>query len=109
MHAGLTDVVGLVRDDLQVAQPVGTNMLAARARVIPGRVRELGRDVLHGGVNRVFAIARSHYRNINLRVLSLGYPTGYIDVQLDDLEPKVTPLSRDLSDRIEDLVLPHTG
>jgi hypothetical protein len=84
-------------------------MLVAHAGQIPHRVRELERGILHGGVNRVFTIARSLYVNINLETLSLGYPDNYSNAELDALEAAVAPLSQALSDRIEGLVLPHGG
>lgn len=92
-HAALSDIVTLACDELQVAQPAGANMLVARAGQIPHWVRELKSDVLCGGVNRVFAIAHSHYVNINVEALSLGYLDNYSNTELDALEAVVTPLS----------------
>lgn len=60
-------------------------------------------------MNWAFAISRSHYTNINLGVLSLGYPDKYKDEGLDEHEAAVAPLSQDLADRIGDVVLPRRG
>jgi hypothetical protein len=81
----------------------------ARASQIPLQVHELERGILRGSVNQVFAIARSHYVNINLEALSLGYPNNYSNAELDALETVVASLSQAPSDRIEGLVLPHGG
>lgn len=108
-HAILSSVITLACDELQVAQPAAANMLVARTDQIPYRVCELKRDILYGGVNQVFAITHSHYVNINLEALSLGYLDNYSNAELDALEAIVVPLSQDLSDRIEDLVFPHGG
>jgi hypothetical protein len=57
-------------------------------------VRELERDILRTGVNRVFGIAHSHYANINLVASSEGYLDAYEDEELDELEDEVTPFRR---------------
>lgn len=82
--------------------------LAVRVTLILGRVHELERDVPHTSVNRVFGIARSHYTNINLVVLSEGYPDAYEDEELDELEDKVLLLWA-LSNRIESMVVLGRG
>lgn len=81
-HGNLPSVVGSAYDTLQVAQPEGTNELAARAVQIVGRVHELERHTLRAGVNRSFMIARSHYENIDLEWISLVYTLGYRDDKL---------------------------
>jgi hypothetical protein len=90
-HTTLFGVITLVCYEHQVAQPAGENMLAAHVGQIPHWVCELERGILLG-VKRVFAIARSHYVNINLKALSLGYPDNYSNVELDALEASITPL-----------------
>ena len=41
--------------------------------------------------------------------MSLGYAPGYEDHELVEIETAVAPLSQDLTDRIEDIVLPRSG
>lgn len=57
-------------------------------------------------MNRAFTVARSHYRNIDLEALSLGYPDIYPEEESEKLEGEVTPLSDALADKMEGLVLP---
>ena len=53
-------------------------------------------------------IACSHYGdNINLETMSLGFTPGYTDAELDEIEAAVAPLSWDLVDKMEDIVLPR--
>jgi len=52
-------------------------------------------------------IAHSHYGDsINLETMSLGFTPGYEAHELEEMETVVAPLSWDLSDRIENKVLP---
>lgn len=75
-----------------------------------GRVHEPERDALRPGINQTFTIGRSHYaNNINLEVLSQGYPDVYEEDELEEFEVEVAPLSQNLADRIEDMVLPRRG
>ena len=41
--------------------------------------------------------------------MSLGFAPSYDAHELDEIETAVAPLSRDLVDRIEDIVLPQRG
>ena len=51
-------------------------------------------------------IAHSHYGdNIDLEAMSHGYAPGYEVHELEEMEAAVAPLSPDLADRIEDVVL----
>ena len=55
-------------------------------------------------------IARSHYGDvIDLETMSHGYVTGYEVHEPDEMEAAVAPLSQDLADKIEDIVLPQRG
>ena len=55
-------------------------------------------------------IARSHYGdNIDLETMSHSFTPGYEDHELEEIEMAVAPLSQDLADRIEDIVLPQRG
>ena len=53
-------------------------------------------------------IARSHYGDsINLETMSHDFVPGYEVHELEEMEAAVAPLSQDLADRIEDIVLPR--
>ena len=53
-------------------------------------------------------IARSYYGDsIDLEAMSQGYMPGYEVHELEEMETVVAPLSRDLADRIEGIVLPR--
>ena len=41
--------------------------------------------------------------------MSHGYAPGYEVHELEEMETAVAPLSQDLADRIEDIVLPRRG
>ena len=97
----------MVFDDLGVAQPEETNSLAARAAGIMARVGQLEEDAFHAGITQAFTVARSHYdREINLEVMSLGFAPGYKDSELDEIEKAVTPIARNLVNRLKDMILP---
>ena len=82
----------------------------AHAIKIMARVCQLERNALHAGINQAFAIARSHYVDIiDLETMSLGFTPGYEAHELDEIETAVAPLSQDLANRIEDIVLPRRG
>ena len=52
---------------------------------------EMARDALHFGVHQSFAIARSHYENIDLPTMSQGFAPGYSEAELEDIEELVAP------------------
>ena len=82
-------------------------MLMAHAIEITARVRQLKRNILCAGVHQSFAIAHSHYGDsIDLEMMSLGFALGYEAYERDEIETAVAPLSWDLADKIEDIVLP---
>ena len=100
----------MVCDDLKVVRSEGTNSLAAYAIEIMVRVRQLKRNSLHARINQAFAIANSNYvDSIDLETMSLGFTPGYEAHELDEIETAVAPLSQDLADRVEDIVLPWRG
>ena len=73
-------------------------------------VRQLERNSLHAGVNQSFMIARSHYMdNIDLEVMSHDFMPGYEAHEVEEMETVVAPLSQDLADRLESIVLPQRG
>ena len=55
-------------------------------------------------------IARSHYGDsIDLEMMSHGFMPSYEVHELEEMEAMVAPLSQDLADRIEGIVLPRRG
>ena len=106
----LSTALGVVCDDLEVVRSEGTSSLVARAVEITARVHRLKRNALHARVNQSFVIACSHYEeNIDLEVMSHGYAPGYEVHELEGMGTAVAPLSQDLADRIEGIVLPRRG
>ena len=105
----LSAALGVVCDDLEVVWSERTSLLAARAVEITARVRQFERNALRAGVNQSFMIARSHYGDsIDLEAMSYDYAPGY-EVHELEMETTVAPLSQDLADRIEGIVLPWRG
>ena len=80
-----------------------------RAFWIMDRARETTRNAFCFGVHRSFAIARSHYENIDLATLSQGFTPGYFEAELEEIEETVAPLAQDLAVKIEDEVIPPRG
>ena len=106
----LSSTLGVVYDDLVVVWSEGTSSLTACAIEIMARVRQLERNALRAGVNQSFTIARSHYGdNIDLETMSHGFTPDYEVHMLEEMEAAVAPLSQDLADRIEGIVLPQRG
>ena len=98
----------MVCDDLEVVRSEGTTSLVAHAVEIIARVCQLKRNALRARVNQSFTIARSHYRdNIDLETMSHSFAPGYEAHKLEEMETAVAPLSQDLADRIEGIVLPR--
>ena len=84
-----------------------TSSLVARAVGITAWVGQLEEDAFHAGITQAFIVARSHYdREINLEVMSQGFAPIYEDAELDEMEKAVTPLARDLVNRLKESVLP---
>ena len=82
-------------------------MLMVHAIQIMDWVHDIARGALRFGVNRSFAIAHSHYENINLATMSQGFMPSYSDTELEDIKKEVVPLAQDLSTKIEDeIILP---
>ena len=53
-------------------------------------------------------IARSHYGDsIDLETMSHGFTPSYEVHELEEMEAAVAPLSQDLADRIDGIVLPR--
>ena len=51
----------------------------------------MARGALRFGIHRSFAIARSHYENIDMAMMSQGFAPIYIDTELDAIEKEVPP------------------
>ena len=103
----LRATIMVVCDDLQVAQGEGIGSLPIHATGITTRVGQLEEDVFHAGITQAFTIARSHYdQEINLEVMSQGFTPVYEDPELDEIEKAVTPLARNLVNRLKETVLP---
>jgi len=90
-----------------VAWPEETGSLAARAVDITARVRQLEENAFNAEITQAFAVARSHYdREIDLEIMSLGFVPGYEASELDEIKMAMTPIARNLVNRIKDIVLP---
>ena len=97
----------MVFDDLGVVQPEETGSLVAHAVDITARVRQLEENAFHIGITQAFDVARSHYdQEINLEAMSLGFAPGYKNSELDEIEKAVTPIARNLANRLKVIVLP---
>ena len=66
-HDALRVAIQLVCDDLEAQE---MSSLVVRAVRIMDRARKMARDALLFGVHWSFAIARSHYENIDLETMS---------------------------------------
>ena len=78
-----------------------------RAAGITARVGQLEEDAFHARITQAFAVTHSHYdQEINLEVMSQGFTPIYEDDELDEMEKAVTPLARDLANRLKESVLP---
>ena len=61
-------------------------------------------------MNQSFTIAHSHYGDsIDLEVMSHGFTPSYEAHEMEEMETAVAPLSQDLADRLESIVLPQRG
>ena len=97
----------MVFDDLGVAWLEETDSLVAHAVDIMAQVRQLEENAFHAGITQAFAVAHSHYdQEVNLEVMSLCFAPGYENSELDEIEKAVTPIARNLMNRLKDMVLP---
>ena len=69
-HDAVRIAVQQVFDDLKLAPEQETSSFAVLAARITDRAREIARDALRFGVHRLFAIAHSHYENIDLATMN---------------------------------------
>jgi len=106
-HDLLQAMVGVVLDALKVVEPVETSPLAARAAGITARVGQLEESAFHAGITQAFTVAYAHYeKEINLKVMSEGFPPTYEDDELEAIEKVVAPLAKNLADSLKEMVLP---
>ena len=96
----------MVFGDLGVAPAMETSSLIVRVTQILDQVRSLAREALHTGVHHALAVARSHYIDIDLPVISEGFTPGYTDAELDEIEKETEPPARDLAEKFEEEILP---
>ena len=90
-----------------MAQEEGTSSLAACAASITARVGQLEESAFHVGISQAFTVAHSYYeKEINLEVMSEGFPPTYEDDELDAIEKVVAPLAKNLADNLKEMVLP---
>jgi hypothetical protein len=97
--------VGLVLDDLGMTSEEGSSSNATQVVIVMGQARGMARRALHLGVQLSFAIARSHYENIDVQVMSQGFGPGYDDAELDQIEEEVAPLTYVLAASMEEEVI----
>ena len=88
----------IARQLIEGMERVQQEAQAARQEV--KTARQVARDVVYTGVHHAFAVARSHYVNIDLEELSKGYPGDYADAELDAFEEETAPFTRNLTDKM---------
>ena len=77
------------------------------AASITARVGQLEESAFCLRITQAFIVAHSHYaQEINLGVMSQGFAPVYEDAELDEMEKAVTPLARNLADKLKEEVLP---
>ena len=75
---------------------------AKSARQEAESARQEARDALYMGVQCAFAVACSHYLNIDLGELGQGYSADYTDAELDEILEEVAPFTRILTDKMQE-------
>ena len=105
-HDALRTAIELVFDDIGVAPTAETSSLAVRVTQIPDRARALARKALYNSVHRAFAIAHSHYINIELPVICEGFAPGYTDAELDKIEKEAALPAQDLAEKVGEEIPP---
>ena len=90
-----------------MAQEEGAGSLVTCATGITVRVGQLEESAFRLGITQAFTVAHSHYaQKINLAVMSEGFAPIYEDAELDEMEKAVTPLARNMADKLKEEVLP---
>ncbi|KAG2621615.1 uncharacterized protein LOC120666552 [Panicum virgatum] len=75
-------VARLVLDDLGMSAADYTTQLGAQLIQAVDGPHKVVQELLYLGAQRSFAIARSHYANIDLAELSQGFPSTYSEAEL---------------------------
>ncbi|KAG2570849.1 hypothetical protein PVAP13_7KG019809 [Panicum virgatum] len=78
--------VKLVLEDLRAPAGEGTSQLVPQLLQSVHGARDEVKRALHFGVQCSFAIARTHYVNIDLQEMSWGLVPGYDDAELDQIK-----------------------
>jgi len=52
-------------------------------------------------IHSAFSIVRCYYNNIRFDLVSEGYPNGYTDEQLEQIDAKVEPFARALAEKLK--------
>jgi hypothetical protein len=91
-HDTLWISVKLVLNDFEMTPKAGMRSLAVQVVNVTDRACGMAKRALHLSMQRSFAIAHSHYENIDLQAMSQGFAPGYDDAKLDQIEEEVAPL-----------------
>lgn len=97
----LRAAVALVLGELQAPPNDGMSSLAVQLCDATEGLHEMASRAWHLGVQRSFEIARSHYENIDLELISQGVAPSYEDAMLDQIEAGVAPLAQTLAAGME--------
>lgn len=94
--------------DLQRRTQAAASAEAERLRTaidgLNGTVEQLHGEVNQASfcaINSVLSIARCYYNNIRFDLVSEGYPDGYTDEQLEQIDAEVEPFSRALAEKLK--------
>ena len=92
-HDRLRLAVAPLRDSLGIAAPGNVDELIEGVEAMPARIQQVAVASLRYGIRQTLAIARSHYDDIKLDVISQGFPRDYNDEALDAFEQEAAPLA----------------
>jgi hypothetical protein len=82
-HDTLWISVKLVLNDFEMTPKAGMRSLAVQVVNVTDRACGMAKRALHLSVQWSFAIAQSHYENIDLQAMSQGFAPSYDNVELD--------------------------
>ena len=100
-HDRLRVAVDLLRERLGIGSPNSADELIGTVESMPQRVHEVAVASLQYGIRQTLAIARSHYEDIDLAAISRGFPLGYTDEALDEMEREAAPLAEALASAVK--------
>jgi hypothetical protein len=104
-HDTLQTAVGLVLNNFEMTSEPGESSLVVQVVNVVDWARGMVKRALHLGVQRSFAIARSHYENIDLQMMSEGFAPGYDDTKLDKIQEEVAPIAQVLAANVEEEII----